>query len=73
MEASSDSEKPGCDPEKQQELQQNESSQAGDVKEKDPNIVGWEHEDPENPQNWTLKKKWTNGALIAGMTFVTCV
>ncbi|KUJ15138.1 benomyl/methotrexate resistance protein [Mollisia scopiformis] len=38
----------------------------------DPNIVDWDGpDDPENPLNWTNKKKWANGALLAAMTFVT--
>jgi hypothetical protein len=71
MEASPDSGKPIADPEKQVALEQNAARHTADVEEKDPNIIGWEHEDPENPLNWTSKKKWSNGGLIAGMTFVT--
>ncbi|KAJ5724727.1 Efflux pump [Penicillium malachiteum] len=28
-------------------------------------------DDPENPLNWSAKKKWTNGGLFAAMTFIT--
>jgi hypothetical protein len=39
---------------------------------KDPNIVDWDGpDDPANPLNWTGKKKWTNGALLATMTLIT--
>ncbi|KAJ5331705.1 benomyl/methotrexate resistance protein [Penicillium atrosanguineum] len=40
--------------------------------EPDPDLVNWDGEDdPENPVNWTLKKKWANGGLLASMTFIT--
>jgi hypothetical protein len=40
--------------------------------ESDPNLVDWDGEDdPEKPVNWTMKKKWGNGGLLAAMTFVT--
>jgi hypothetical protein len=39
---------------------------------KDPNIVDWDGpDDPASPLNWTGKKKWTNGALLATMTLIT--
>ncbi|KAH6672043.1 multidrug resistance protein [Halenospora varia] len=42
------------------------------TKENDPGIVNWDGEDdPANPRNWSLKKKWTNGGLLAAMTLVT--
>jgi hypothetical protein len=38
----------------------------------DPNVVGWDgDDDPANPLNWSIKKKWTNGGLLAAMTFLT--
>lgn len=38
----------------------------------DPDLVDWDGEDdPEKPVNWTLKKKWANGGLLAAMTFIT--
>ena len=37
-----------------------------------PDLVDWDGEDdPEKPVNWSSKKKWTNGGLLAAMTFVT--
>ncbi|CCF42611.1 major facilitator superfamily transporter [Colletotrichum higginsianum] len=40
--------------------------------EQDPNIVYWDGpDDPENPQNWTMKMKWFNVAAISMLTFVT--
>ncbi|KAJ5780372.1 benomyl/methotrexate resistance protein [Penicillium paradoxum] len=38
----------------------------------DPDIVDWEGEDdPAKPTNWSGKKKWTNGGLLALMTLIT--
>lgn len=38
----------------------------------DPNIVDWDGpEDPENPINWSEKKKWGNIAVLASITFLT--
>ncbi|KAJ6007794.1 benomyl/methotrexate resistance protein [Penicillium herquei] len=35
-------------------------------------IVDWDGpDDPENPLNWSVKKKWTSGGLLAAMTFIT--
>lgn len=40
--------------------------------ERDPNIVDWESpDDPEKAMNWTSKKKWSNQAIIASVTFLT--
>ena len=37
---------------------------------KDPNIVDWDGpDDPQNPINWTVKKKWTVTISFALMTF----
>jgi hypothetical protein len=42
--------------------------------EKDPNVVDFDgDDDPECALNWTTKKKWTMGALLSAMTFVTFV
>ncbi|KAF2198167.1 MFS general substrate transporter [Delitschia confertaspora ATCC 74209] len=38
----------------------------------EPNIVTWDSPtDPENPMNWTLKKKWGTVALVSVITFLT--
>ena len=38
----------------------------------DLNIVNWDGDhDPEKPVNWSGKKKWANGGLLAAMTFLT--
>ena len=38
----------------------------------DPNIVDWDGpNDPENPLNWSEKKKWGTIAVLASITFLT--
>ncbi|KAM7185766.1 efflux pump rade [Rhypophila sp. PSN 637] len=38
----------------------------------DPNVVTWDGpEDPENPMNWPMKKKWANIAVLSVLTLVT--
>ncbi|KAM7221796.1 transporter C1529.01-like protein 3 [Rhypophila decipiens] len=38
----------------------------------DPNVVTWDGpEDPENPMNWPMKKKWMNIAVLSVLTLVT--
>ncbi|GJN94321.1 hypothetical protein Rhopal_007395-T1 [Rhodotorula paludigena] len=39
-------------------------------KEEDPNKVVWEENDPENPQNWSLGRKWLVTLLCAQATVV---
>lgn len=40
--------------------------------ETDPNMVYWSGpDDPENPMNWSDKKKWLNIATLSVMTLVT--
>jgi multidrug resistance protein len=40
--------------------------------ETDPNVVSWDGpDDPQNPKNWTDKKKWTNVAVLSVLTVVT--
>ncbi|GME46663.1 putative mfs multidrug protein [Neofusicoccum parvum] len=60
-----------CDDEEkqQQDATSTSSSHSNDA---DPNIVDWDGpNDPENPMNWTDKKKWTNIALLSIITLVT--
>ena len=43
-----------------------------DERERDPNVVTWDGpNDPLNPMNWTMKKKWTNIAVLSILTLVT--
>lgn len=45
---------------------ENHSPKAPD---KDPNLVDWDGpDDPENPQNWSLRKKWVVTMSLAWMT-----
>jgi hypothetical protein len=38
----------------------------------DPNIVSWDGpEDPANPMNWTMRKKWSNIAVLSILTIIT--
>ncbi|OKL62600.1 hypothetical protein UA08_01671 [Talaromyces atroroseus] len=47
------------------------TSDSANVEEQDPNIVWWDSEDdPANPMNWSLLKKWTNIGLISAITFI---
>ena len=40
--------------------------------ETDPNVVDWDGpDDPENPMNWSDKKKWLNIATLSVLTLVT--
>jgi hypothetical protein len=41
---------------------------------KDENIVWWDEpadQDPENPKNWSEKKKWGTIAIVSSITFIT--
>ncbi|KAK4126996.1 MFS general substrate transporter [Parathielavia appendiculata] len=38
----------------------------------DPNIVSWDGpDDPTNPMNWTMRKKWSNIAVLSVLTVIT--
>ncbi|KAK5023609.1 hypothetical protein LTS07_009117 [Exophiala sideris] len=41
---------------------------------KDPNLITWEGpEDPENPKNWTYRKKWAATLIVSSFTFISPV
>jgi multidrug resistance protein len=41
---------------------------------KDPNLVSWDGpDDPENPKNWTEKKKWAATLIVSSFTFISPV
>ncbi|OAG37112.1 hypothetical protein AYO21_08647 [Fonsecaea monophora] len=41
---------------------------------KDPHLVTWEgSEDPENPKNWTYRKKWAATLIVSSFTFISPV
>jgi len=40
----------------------------------DSNLVWWDEpvdQDPKNPMNWTMKKKWMNIFVLSWLTFIT--
>ncbi|KAJ5249109.1 MFS multidrug transporter [Penicillium chermesinum] len=40
----------------------------------DPNLVDWDGpDDPENPRNWSIKRKWTATILVSCFTFISPV
>jgi multidrug resistance protein len=50
------------------------TEKSGDAEERDPNAVFWDGpDDPENPKNWTDRKKWTNVFLLSVLTIVTAL
>ncbi|ETI29371.1 hypothetical protein G647_01824 [Cladophialophora carrionii CBS 160.54] len=41
---------------------------------KDPNLVTWEGpDDPDNPKNWTFRKKWAATLIVSSFTFISPV
>ncbi|KAK0510101.1 hypothetical protein JMJ35_007495 [Cladonia borealis] len=41
---------------------------------KDPNLVSWDGpEDPENPKNWSFKRKWAATIVVSSFTFISPV
>lgn len=43
-------------------------------KPRDPNMVSWEGpDDPENPKNWALKRKWIATLVVSCFTFISPV
>ncbi|KAK3711246.1 hypothetical protein LTR37_009840 [Vermiconidia calcicola] len=43
-------------------------------RQKDPNMVSWNGpDDPENPKNWTLKRKWIATFVVSSFTFISPV
>ncbi|KAL1623596.1 hypothetical protein SLS56_008236 [Neofusicoccum ribis] len=48
-----------------------QQQEQGSLQEHDQNVVWWDGDsDPENPLNWSEKKKWTNLALLSCVTFI---
>jgi len=41
---------------------------------RDPNLVGWDgSDDPENPKNWVMKRKWAATFVVSSFTFISPV
>jgi multidrug resistance protein len=58
------------DLEKGQQLQKTKSSKST----RDPNLVTWDGpDDPDNPKNWTTKKKWLATIVVSTFTFISPV
>lgn len=39
---------------------------------RDPNLVSWESlDDPRNPKNWSLSRKWATVAIVSAFTFIS--
>lgn len=48
------------------------AGEKGNAESKDPNIVSWDGpDDPTNPMNWTMRKKWSNVAVLSILTIIT--
>lgn len=48
------------------------SGEKAEEGETDPNIVTWDGpDDPANPMNWTMRKKWSNIAVLSILTIIT--
>lgn len=46
----------------------------GQSLERDPTVVDWESpDDPENPKNWSMKKKWAATFIVSVFTFISPV
>ncbi|KAL9596046.1 MAG: hypothetical protein Q9219_006062 [cf. Caloplaca sp. 3 TL-2023] len=47
---------------------------AKSAKAKDPNLVTWEGpDDPENPKNWSNKRRWAATVVVSSFTFISPV
>ncbi|KAI1379592.1 MFS general substrate transporter [Hypoxylon crocopeplum] len=61
-------------PESARDVEAGLSHRETNVDEKDVNVVDWDGpNDPENPMNWSDKKKWLNICILSIMTIVTRV
>lgn len=55
-------------------LRSQKSQKAAADKETDPKLVTWTGpDDPENPKNWTMKKKWAAVITVSCFTFISPV
>ncbi|KAI4111174.1 MAG: hypothetical protein LQ345_006856 [Seirophora villosa] len=49
-------------------------SSAKSVKARDPNLVTWDGpDDPENPKNWSTKRRWAATVVVSSFTFISPV
>ena len=53
---------------------QQTSKSARSQREKDPNMVSWNGvDDPENPKNWKMSRKWAATFVVSSFTFISPV
>ena len=53
---------------------QQTNKSARSQRERDPNMVSWTGpDDPENPKNWSMKRKWTATFVVSSFTFISPV
>ncbi|PCH40176.1 MFS polyamine transporter [Wolfiporia cocos MD-104 SS10] len=53
---------------------QEPASQSAHTGERDVQIVDWDGpDDPQNPKNWSFKKKWAATAIVSAFTFISPV
>ncbi|KAL2042953.1 hypothetical protein N7G274_004011 [Stereocaulon virgatum] len=53
-----------------EKTQSSKTSKSG----KDPNLVSWQGpNDPENPKNWSFKRKWAATIVVSSFTFISPV
>ncbi|KAI4094394.1 MAG: hypothetical protein L6R37_007244 [Teloschistes peruensis] len=57
----------------QQDLEK-QTEKEPDTPEKDPNLVTWDGPtDPQNPKNWSIKRKWAATFVVSSFTFISPV
>ncbi|EGX52220.1 hypothetical protein TWF173_005218 [Orbilia oligospora] len=56
------------------QLSKTKSGKSGRSNRRDPNLVDWDGpDDPENPLNWSIKKKWIATVVVSSFTFISPV
>ncbi|KAK6501438.1 hypothetical protein TWF481_009276 [Arthrobotrys musiformis] len=56
------------------ELSKTKSGKSGRSSRRDPNLVDWDGpDDPQNPLNWSIKKKWIATVVVSSFTFISPV
>ncbi|KAL8700614.1 MAG: hypothetical protein Q9201_005356 [Fulgogasparrea decipioides] len=61
------------DPAMQRDVEKQADEKPGQP-DKDPNLVTWDGPaDPQNPKNWSIKRKWAATFVVSGFTFISPV
>ena len=64
----------GEDDEDGGDLEKTRTSRSGRSLRRDPTVVDWDSaNDPENPKNWTMKRKWAATFVVSAYTFISPV